>query len=180
MRVRKNITHATTLGLLVGGFLMLPVLQAATTDSTEINSLLADAKAQALQLESDSAQLDSFTRSKASWESYASQLQMIRAHVNSIGKLYANMTAAKHEGSSWQQQAIDRIGPLLKEMANNTSTVIDHLNKNQDRVHTPRFQDYVKANYDLSSSLTSLISDFVEYGNAKRTIEHLSEKLEIG
>ena len=152
---------------------------AGTSDSTAINKLLADTRTEASELVRDSSDLDSFTRSKLSWESYANEVQMIRGHVNNAGKLLTQLNDAKSEGSSWQQTAIDRIQPLLKELAANTQATIEHLNANKSKVHMQPFVDYVKANYDLSSELESLVRDLVAYGDAKAKVETLSAKLEL-
>ena len=79
----------------------------------------------------------------------------------------------------WQQTAIKRIEPLLKELADNTTATINHLNDNQAKVHTPAFTDYVKANAELATDLEALIRDFVNYGSAKEKYESLGSKLEV-
>lgn len=38
---------------------------------------------------------------------------------------------ARHTASPWQATAMDRVKPLLKEIAANTETVIQYINKNQ-------------------------------------------------
>src|ERR1700759_2559145 len=62
----------TTIALLAAGCLMVPTaLRAADTpDSVEVTKLLADTKSTTAQLKADSAQMESFTRSGASWPSY--------------------------------------------------------------------------------------------------------------
>ena len=80
----------------------------------------------------------------------------------------------------WQQAAIKRIEPALKELAANTEATIKHLTENQGKVHFPAFKDYVKANYELATDMETMIRDFVSYGEAKEKFENLGEKLEIG
>ncbi|MDE3196415.1 MAG: hypothetical protein KGN84_08730, partial [Acidobacteriota bacterium] len=148
-------------------------------DSAQITKLLADAKSEATELSRDSSDLESFTKSKMSWESYASKAEMIKGHVNNAGKLLTQLTEAAPEGSAWQRTAIERIQPLLKELAANTDATINHLNENRAKVHFPEFRDYVKANYELSTQLETLIRDFVAYGEAKQKVDRLGRKLEV-
>jgi hypothetical protein len=153
---------------------------AESGDSAEINKLLADSRAEAVELKADSESMESFTRSALNWGSYASQLEMIKGHVNKAGELLAKLQNVKTTGSPWQQTAINRIAPLLKEMADNTQAAIKHLNDNQNRVHSPEFKDYVKANYELATDLEALIREFVDYSNAKEKVEGLGTRLETG
>lgn len=171
----------TTAAILVAGYLIIPAAMKAVEggDSAEITKLLAEAKSEALELKHDSADMESFTKSKLSWESYASKVDMIKEHVNKTGKLLANLKDAETGGSPWQQTAIKRIEPLLKELAANTEATINHLNENRTRIHFTEFKDYVKANYELATDLEALIRDFVNYGEAKDKFERLGQKLEV-
>lgn len=153
------------------------ISQAQTADSKEISSLLSDAKTHAVRAASDATEMDSFTRSNISWQSYAAKIGVIKEHVNELGKLHADLAAVRHTGSPWQQNAIDQIEPLLQEMADNLSATINHLNENQAKVHMPEFKNYVHANHDLATDLANLIKDFVTYDEARATAADLEQKL---
>jgi len=168
--------------LVVAGFLAVaPSLKARIVgaDSEEISKLLADAKAEAVELKSDAEDMESFTNSQLHWRSYATKVEMIKEHVNKTGGLVAKMEAVKHEGSVWQQKAIEQIKPLLTELAANAQTTIKYLKENPTRVHMSEFRDYVRANYELSRDLEALIRDFVDYDNAKQELARLGDKLEV-
>lgn len=166
---------------LAAGHLMIPVPANATEtgDSAQISTLLADAKAEAVELKHDSAEMESFTKSKLNWETYGRKVELIREHINKTGKLLAQMKEAETTGSPWQQTAIKQIEPLLRELADNTSATIEHLNNNREKIHFQELKDYVRAHYELSSELEALIRDFVNYGEAKEKVERLSVKREI-
>jgi hypothetical protein len=55
--------------------------------------------------------------------------------------LLAKLRDARGAGSAWQQTAIKRIEPLLKELAANTEITIKYLNENQNKVHFKEFRD---------------------------------------
>jgi hypothetical protein len=178
MKKYRMTTGPAILALLALGYLATPkALKAA--DSAEVTKLLADAKAEAVELKADAEGMDSFTRSAMNWQSYASKLSMIKEHVNNSGKLLAKLKNAEATGSDWQRAAIKQIEPLLREMADNTEATIKHLSDNPAQVHMQQFKDYVKANYELATDLEALIRDFVDYGNAKDKYESLGSRLEL-
>jgi len=68
----------------------------------------------------------------------------------------------------------------LKELAENTTSIIDHLNKEQGRLlNTQEHKDYLKTNAELGTRMAAVVSDFVDYGQTKEKFEELSHKLEI-
>jgi len=48
---------------------------------------------------------------------------------------------ARGNAAQWQQDVSDRITPLIKEMASNTESIIDHVSE-ANRVSDPPYQDY--------------------------------------
>lgn len=150
----------------------------SATDSAEVSRLLSEAKTEAVQLKQDTEHMKAFARTKTSWQTHAASLDQIKGHVNELGKLVIKMNDAKAEASPWQQQSIDRITPLLQELAANVSSTIKHLNENQNRLMHPPYPDYTAASAEYASELSQLISDYVAYGEAKHKSEELTDKLE--
>ena len=173
-RILVGIT-ALALVLLIGS----PYVSAQKADSEEISKLLTEAKTHAVRAEDDSATLESFTRSNLEWRSHAIKLEMIKTHVNEIGKLLKQMSDVSSEGSPWQQEAIGQIEPLLRSMADNLTSTIEHLNANQSRVHMSPYRDYVHANYEFASRTAEMIGDYVDYDKAKASATTLEQKLEL-
>jgi hypothetical protein len=161
---------------LAAGCLMVPaVLNAAgTSDSAEVTKLLVDTRAAAFQLNKDSAEMESFTRSKVTWRAYQAKITVIKGHINNVGKLLGNLKAAESTGSLWQQQTIKRIEPQLKEMADNLTVTINYLNANPGKVHVPEFMDYVKTNYALTRDMEAMLRASIDYGTDKAKFERLS------
>ena len=46
-------------------------------------------------------------------------------------------------------------------------------------VHTAPYTEYVDANYEVTSNLAELISDYVDYGKSKVRSEELAAKFEV-
>lgn len=148
-------------------------------DSEAVTKLLSDVKSEAVLLRSDAEEVKSFTRSTLSWQSHAEKIEQIKQHVNAAGELLGKLHDSKASASAWQGQAIDRITPILRELAASVTSTIDHLNKNQSRIHTPPYTDYVASTAELATDLSTLITDYVAYGKAKDKSEELEQKLEV-
>ena len=160
--------------------LAMPQTTAQTTegqDSATITGLLNDARSSAVQMRKDAAIMESYGRSKMSWESHAAQINIIKEHVNTLGKLVKQMDDARDGASAWQKDAIDHITPLLKEMAANVTTTIEHLNKNQGAFAHHGYKDLLSANYRLAKDFSALVNDYVDYGEAKETFATLESKV---
>lgn len=179
----RKARYALGLALLVAASLYLvPTLRAAKTtvpDSPDVSNLLAQAKDYAAKLAEDSALMKSFANSQMSWESHANQINMIREHINNMGKVLKQMGDRREFASPWQQSAIDRVTPLAAELARDVESTIDFLNKNHERLFQPQYKDYLDSNYEVSSSLSALVSDFVSYGKNKAKYETLGTELEV-
>jgi Zn-dependent oligopeptidase len=160
---------------------MAPALRAAypVKDSEEVSGFFTQAKTESIQLKQDAEEMNSFVRSKTTWETHAAKLNQIKEHVNNVAALVTKMNAAKNTASPWQQQAIERINPLLTDLATTVGAAIVHLGKNQDRLLHQPYPDYAAANATVASDMAQLISDYVAYGEAKNRSEDLARQLEV-
>lgn len=154
--------------------------QSSRADSPEVNELLNQAKAQANQLKIDASDMESFTRSDVAWETQASKINQVKGDVNAVSQTIAKMRDEEPMASEWQKMAIARTQPLLKELVANTTAVIEHLNRDRGRnLHTQEHKDMLQMNADLSSELSTVINDFINYGNTKNKFYALRQKLEV-
>lgn len=169
------LVSAAVLSSVSPGVLAAP----AAGDSKEVTGLLSQVRTEAVQLRRDTEEMRTFSRSTlVKWESHVNQISQIKENINAAGRLITRLHQARASASPWQQQAIDHATSLLRELADNTSRVIDHLSKHPDRIHAPVYRDYVAANAELATDLSGLISDYVEYGKVKNRTEMLEQKLE--
>jgi hypothetical protein len=178
----RKLVSRVTLGLFLGAlaFAASTAFGAQTSkDSKEVSAILEEVKSEAIQLSHDADELKSFTHSTLTWHSHVVKIEEIKRHVNNAGKSLSELDSARAEASPWQQQAIDRINPLLRELASNVTTTIEHLNQKPNLLQTSPYVDYVAANYDLASNLAELVSDYVEYGKSKAKSAELAERLEV-
>jgi hyperosmotically inducible protein len=158
----------------------LPTVSTSGDESKEITNLLAEAKSHAVELKQDALEMESFTRSTLSWGTHAAKITEIRNHVNAMGELASKLNSLKPAASVWQAQAIERIVPVLRELARNVEATIAHLSEEQGRhLQTPEHKEYLGTNAELATKLTELISNYVDYGNTKADLQRLTQKLEV-
>ena len=184
MNNHGRLSFLGILALLVTGYVIVsPAIKAADTaltHSEEVSQLLSDARKEAFELRHDAMHMETFTRHyRMSWKSHAYQLTLIREHVNQTGKLLTRLQHLREGAAPWQQQAIDQIGPLLKQMAANTTAAIEHINATKSDIRQASYNDYLVANYETSKKLEILIRDFLDYEEAAEKLESLGEKLVI-
>jgi len=175
IRTLCGMAAAATLFAAIGA----PVLVAQTPDSKEISSLLLKAKTDAALAADDAATLQSYTMSTLSWQSHTARINEITEHVNALGKLNQQLGDLRSEGSPWQQVAIDRIDPLLRDMANQLTATIKRLNDHPNQIHMQPYREYVSATHEFATRTYDTIRDFVDYDRAKATVERLEAKLEL-
>jgi hypothetical protein len=106
-------------------------------------------------------------------------LELIKERINTIGKTLTRLQNLRSSASPWQREAIDRILPVAKKLASNTTAAIEHLVKEPMKIHEPQYQQYLKSNAEVASNLATLVKDFVEYGKTRTTLEAYERKLEV-
>jgi hypothetical protein len=95
-----------------------------------------------------------------------------------MGKILEKLQSERDEAAPWQQEAIDRMVPLLKDIAANTTAAIEHLNQNQLRPVSGDYKDYLQQNADTAHALADMISSFVKYDRTRAKLEALQDKIE--
>lgn len=165
---------------ILGILLLSPVFaKAQTADSPAITDLLQESKQHAVLTLQDAERLEAYTRSTLPWQSHASRLIHMKEHANDLIKDFNKLSSMRNEGSPWQQEAIDHITPLLQQMSSDLSVTINHFNENKNRVQLPPFPDYARANRELMEKTSRLISDFVDYGEAKAKTDVLEKTMAL-
>jgi hypothetical protein len=152
---------------------------ADAVESDKISSILSTAKIQAFQLKEDADLLETYTRSNVGWEAHADAVNTMKENVNKMGKLLEQLQNNRNDAAPWQQTAVDRIIPIAKELAANTTAAIGILNKNPHQITTGPYQEYVEALCDAANNLAATISDFADYGKTKERMNRLANKLEV-
>ena len=182
MKISQEALHrSATYALLVSLFVVaVPLLFALAEENPEITRLLSDARDKAAVLSRDADEMESLTRSEASWQSHAAMLDTMKDDVNDMAKIVEKLEVPQNSASQWQRQAIDRMVPLLKELASNTTAAINHLNEERNRPTSSEYAEYLRQNSETARELSDLVSSFVQYRETRAKLEKLEQRLEIG
>ena len=186
--IRKVVYAAVSVVLLTGSLMASSpknppdtvAVQATAWDfQKEASDLLGETRLLSIKLRVDADQLESYTRSKLSWQSHGDQLTRVKEHINEMDGWLERLQEIRHVASPWQQQAIDRIVPVAVEIASRTQAAIEHLNDNRDYLFAPTYTDHLSTIAERAGTLNDSAKTFVEYGKTQEKLDQLGEKLEI-
>ena len=147
-------------------------------ENQDVRDLLSLAAKQSASLDYDADQMQSLLHSDAAWQTHATLLGSVKVHVNELSVTIAKLQAERSEASTWQQKGIDRLVPLLRELAENTTAAINHVNKNQGRPVSGYYSDYLDENAETAHDLNRIISATIEYGHVRDKLDKLEEQIQ--
>ncbi len=144
----------------------------------EAAELLSDIRENAAALSKDAGALQVWSLGNAlTWESHATELQIIRDDVNVMGKELAKLEEIRGSAAPWEQQAIDRTEPLLRELAANTKNAIQFVNDNRDRLYAPEYHNMVSNLFNESTKLRQSVRDFERLEKTRQHESQLEQTL---
>jgi hypothetical protein len=147
----KHVTRWSGVLSLAALALMIPargVFAAPPSDSNSIPKVLEQVKQHAAEARDDAAALDSYRYLRLDRRSYAERLNMIREHANDLFQDYYQLQRLRDRGTPAQREAIDKLDPLVREMATELTNNIQLLNDHQHQVNMPRFGNQVHVNWE--------------------------------
>ena len=121
--------------------------------SIEISILMGQARADATQSDIDMTALETYCMAKIPWQVHFLRLQEIQVDVNNLLKDVSQLKAIASKGTPSQQDAINRLDPLVQSMASNINATIKYLNRNHSTVNMPVFTDRLRGNRLLINSI---------------------------
>jgi hypothetical protein len=178
----ESITKSYAVGAVLVTFLLLSLSGRAFAlpeDSQQLTQLLGEAKEEAAELAKDADEMESLIRTDVNWQAHAEMLDRVKNHVNNMGRIVAKLGETSSSGSDLQEQAVDRILPLLKELAANTTAAINYLNQNKSRPKTDPYTQYLHDNAETAHQLAATVSSLWEYEKSMTRIAKLKNKLEL-
>jgi hypothetical protein len=146
-------------------------------ESHELTQLLQDASDEAQQLAIDAQDTQLLITTDKDWIAHALALGKIKGHVDNMSLIIDKLSKAQKSGSELQEQAIQRIIPLVKELSANTQAAINYLNQNKDRPVSETYTQYLKRNADTARQLASVVESLFDYEKSMSEIQKLRSKL---
>jgi hypothetical protein len=177
-------TYLTGLAMLLAASLLIsPSLYAAsvgTADSPAVAQLFSEARSHAVALKADAEVMETFTRNKTHWRTQSDQINQIKLHTNDLAKVIQQLNDARDTAAPWQQQAIDRLNPMLKDLVVSVESMIHCVS---DQTSSPlgagTYKECIRNNHKVCVDLEAVITDYVDYGTNKTTSEELGKTLNV-
>lgn len=158
--------------------LQLPLSAALIkNDNPQLTQLLADANEEAFELASDADDMQVSILSDGNWINHALMLARVKGHVDNLALIIDKFNKTHTSGSDLQQEAIDQILPMVKDLSANTTAAINYLNQNRASPISDTYTLYLKKNGETAHQLSSIISSLVDYEKSMAEIEELRSKL---
>jgi hypothetical protein len=146
-------------------------------ESHELTQLLEDASDEAHQLAIDAEDTQLLITTDGNWITHALALGKIKGHVDNMSLIIDKLSNAQKSGSELQEEAVQRIIPLVKELSANTQAAINYLNQNRDRPVSETYTQYLKRNADTARQLASVVQALFDYEKSMSEIQKLRSKL---
>ena len=149
----------------------------ARRDSQELTTLLEQASDEARELAFDAEDLQIIIVSDQNWLTHTLKLAKIKGHVDNMALIVDKLAKAQKSGSQLQEQAVERIVPLVEELQANTTAAMNYLNQNKDRPVSDAYKQYLEKNAQTAQQLSSIISALDDYERSMTEINRIRIKL---
>lgn len=142
--------------------------------------MLQDMQEQARTASDDAITLLRMIREgRASDQAQLWKIDSLKADVNQMGKEFAALEARRDSLSPWERDATDRVLPLLRQAAADTSKVIAYFNQNRTHLWSPEYGDLAANISHESSNIERTLHDYLKYehlvGEEQSIRAHLGE-----
>lgn len=127
---------------------MRSAFAAAPPDSTTVPKLLDQVKHHAAEANYDAEILNSLRHSNVDFRTYGQVLNNIKTHANDLFQDYYELQRQRDSGTPAQREAIDKLEPLLREMATSLTNTFQKLDAHQTGVNTPEFRKGIRENWE--------------------------------
>ncbi len=116
---------------------------AQTPDSAAISKLFQQAKEHAALANDDVSYLDANRNSNFAPGMHSLYLQKVKEHAADLFRDYYQLQSLRDKGTPQQREAIDRMEPLLKEMATSLTNTMQTYNAHPSHVNMPPFRNRI-------------------------------------
>jgi hypothetical protein len=86
-------------------------------ESQQLAQLLSDASDEARELAGDAQETEMLILNDANWVTHALMLARVKGHVDNIALIIEKLSKTQKSGSELQEQAMQRMLPLVKELS---------------------------------------------------------------
>lgn len=140
----------------------------------EMHSIAANTSSEAEHLRMDAS------NAALSSDSHLSPLWTLKTDINTMGKEIATLEAERDTLQPWEQQAIGKVEPLLKEAATNTEEAIEFFNNNHNFLWSPQYRAYAERVKKDSDQIAKTLKNYLKYEKVQNQEEQLRNTITPG
>lgn len=111
------------------------------------------------------------------WRAQGAKWTQLKSDVNDIGQRVCRLQTIRRVLAPWQQRTVDRIARQARLIADNAQDAMVYGNNHQNRLLSPRFQQYVDTLYTKLANLTDSSQNAVEYAQVQHQYRDLRSEL---
>ncbi len=142
----------------------------------EAARLLKEVQSTATVLTRDADLLHSYTRGSLSWESHVNQVNLVKSHINTMGKHLDRLQAIRHLATPQQQQAIQSVVPAALILATHTESAIEHLNDRDKPLWDQEYKNHVRGISSRSGQVKQVVDLHLDIADTQDKLERLQEQ----
>jgi len=140
---------------------------AQVANPTAAKGTLKDLEESAFAATGEAEQLEQFIANQAySPEAHFGKLMALKEEVNRMGRDAGSLEAERDSLAPWEQQALDKTLPLLKETAANTTNAIEYFNENRTHLWADPYRQYASHISRDAEQITKTLKDYLKYAKA--------------
>ena len=148
------------------------------TIADEARRTLEDLRVSAAAIEHDADQLARFASDpQVSVESHSQNLMDIKEEINKMGREMAVLDAEHDALPEWEQQAVSKALPLLKDSAANAESALEYLNANKSHLWTETYRGYADQVRQDSEQVAKTLTDYLKLARLEGQERRLQDNL---
>ena len=180
MKIARRQTRPFVMAALIALFTLLLSVTAYATkaESPQLTQLLADANDEAFELARDATDTQMLICTDENWVDHALMLAKVKGHVDNLALIIEKMSKAQKSGSELQQQAVEQMLPLVRQLSANTTAALNYLKQSKTRPTSETYTRYLEKNAETAHQLSSMIWSLIDYEKSMTEIEQPRSKLE--
>jgi hypothetical protein len=144
---------------------------------TAAKKTLTRAQASARAVADEADQLRRIANPMFSPDSHRGTLAALKGKVNRMGQEISSLRVERESLAPWEQQAIDKILPLLQSTAENTESAIQYFNEHGDRLWMKTYRDYADRIRQGSDEIAKILKNYLKYDELRDQEVYVEERL---
>jgi chromosome condensin MukBEF complex kleisin-like MukF subunit len=148
------------------------------TIATEASGNLRDLEmtAAAVRDEADLLRVD-ISNTESDSEVHAERLMTLKDEVNRMGREVATLESERDSLAPWEQKAIDKTLPLLRDTAANTQKAIEYMDNNKTYLWNPQYRSYADRIWQDSQQIAKTLGEYRKYAKSHDQEQRLEQTL---